>query len=345
MAGSESRGAHDVDAVVALARGGWVAQCVRAMVELGIADALDSPADPAELAARTSTRPEVLERLLRVLSDVGLTAADAEGRYHVTARGALLRRDDPSQLRDVALTPTWEANLAAWCRLASAVRTGTSTFEEANGATFWQALQRAPDQQNAFNGAMARRGAQQAETIRRACNLATVSTVVDVGGGKGAMLAALLTVEEHLRGVLADRPSVVAEAAETLRSAGVSERCEVHEADFFVEVPRGGDAYVLSNILHDWADEECLQILATVRDAMPAEGRLWILERVLDPFPQRSLREQADLHVLDLNMLVLFGGAERTREQYADLLTRAGFAAPRTHSPWSVLDVVEAVRA
>lgn len=345
MAGSESHGAHDVDAVVALARGGWVAQCVRAMAELGLADALEAPADAAELAARTSTRPEVLERLLRVLSEVGLTEADGGGRYRLTARGALLRRDDPSQLRNVALVPTWEANLAAWCRLASAVRTGTSTFEEANGATFWKLLERAPAQQTAFNATMARRGAQQAETIRRACDLSSVRTVVDVGGGNGAMLAALLGADEHLRGVLADRPDVVAEATETLRSAGVADRCDVREADFFVEVPTGGDAYVLSNILHDWGDEECLQILATVRDAMPAGARLWILERVLDPVPQRSVREQADLHVLDLNMLVLFGGAERTREQYTDLLTRAGFAAPQTHSPWSVLDVVEAVRA
>ena len=342
MAGSTDPTSDDVEAVAWLVRGGWVSHCVRAMAELGLADALSVAATVDELAAHTSTTPDALRRLLRSLADAGLVATDEAGRYRLTARGSVLRRDHPSAVRSLALMQTWGPNTVAWSQLSAAVSTGAGTFEAANGTPLWETLSRHPDQQVVFNAAMARRAGTQARTIRDACDLAGIRTVVDVGGGKGGLLAQLLVDEPGLRGVLADRGDVVAEAAETLAQAGVADRCEIRAADFFVEVPSGGDAYVLSNILHDWPDEDCLRILETVRAAMAPGARLWVLERVLDPDPPRPASAQAELHLLDLNMLVLFGARERTRAEYAALLMRAGFATPVVHSPSPDFDVVEA---
>ena len=342
MVASTDPSADDVQAVAWLVRGGWVSQCVRAMAELGLADALAEPATVDHLATHTSTTPDALRRLLRALTDAGLLAADGDGRYRLTSRGDVLRRDHPSGLRSMALMQTWGPNLLAWTRLSSAVATDAATFEAANGAPMWETLSRYPEELAVFNAAMARRAGLQARTVRAACDLAGIRTVVDVGGGKGGLLAVLLQEEPGLRGVLADRAEVVAEAAEILERAGVADRCEVRAADFFVEVPSGGDAYVLSNILHDWPDEECRRILATVRAAMTPGDRLWVLERVLDPDPPRPAAGQADLHLLDLHMLVLFGARERTRSEYAALLAGAGFTTPVVHSPSPDFDVVEA---
>lgn len=341
MTGSSGSPGDDAQAVAWLVRGGWVAHCVRAMAELNLADVLAEPASVDALAAQTSTAPDALLRLLRALTDAGLLVVDEAGRYALTSRGEVLRRDHPSGLHSMALMVTWGPNAVAWSRLSDAVTNGEGTFEPTYGAPMWQALSSHPEQQVVFNAAMARRAGMQARTIREVCDLTGVRTVVDVGGGKGGLLAALLQDEPGLRGVLADRADVVAEARETFERAGVADRCDARAADFFVEVPSGGDAYVLSNILHDWTDEECLWILATVREALPPQGRLWVLERVLDPEPPRPADAQADLHLLDLNMLVLFGARERTRSEYAAMLTGAGFAPPVVHSPTPDLDVLE----
>ena len=342
MAGSTGDVTDDVQAVAWLVRGGWVSQCVRAMAELGLADLLATPATVDELATSTSTARDPLRRLLRALADAGLVEDDGSDRYRLSSRGEVLRRDHPSGVRSLAVMQTWGPNTLAWSRLSAAVATGAGTFEAENGAPLWETMSRHPDQQVAFNAAMARRAVMQARTIRDACDLDGVRTVVDVGGGTGGLLARLLQDEPGLRGVLADRADVVAEAGAVLARAGVADRCEVRTADFFVEVPSGGDAYVLSNILHDWPDADCRRILATVRAAMPTGARLWVLERVLDPDPPRPADLQAELHLLDLNMLVLFGARERTRSGYADLLLAAGFGTPVVHSPTPDLDVVEA---
>jgi len=332
----------DVSAVTRLVQGGWVAMCLRAMLDLRLPDLMDEPASAEELAARTSTEPVHLVRLLRVLADVGLVARDETDRYHLTDRARLLRSDHPGDLRSLALTQTWPLNIAAWGRLADAVRSGDGTFEQVHGTSMWEALSRNPVHEAVFNAAMARRGALQAATLAGACDLSGVEKVVDVGGGSGALVEALLGAEPRLRGVVADRTDVAAEAERRMAAAGLGGRCEVVPADFFSAVPEGGDAYVLSNILHDWSDEDCRRILRVVHAAMRPGARLWVLERVLDPTPPRPPAAQADLDLLDLNMLVMFGARERTEGEYAALLTRSGFDRPVVHTT-PVLDVVEAV--
>jgi len=334
----------DLWAVTRLVRGAWVTLCLRAAVELGLPDAMDAPYDVATLADRVGADPDALLRLVRAISDADLMVQDDAGRWSLSARGAFLRSDHPSGLASALRTVTWVPKLLTWERMADAVRTGRGMFEEVNGAPLWEALSREPEAEAVFNASMARRATGQAESIVAACDLSDVELVVDIGGGNGALLEALLTREPRLRGLVADRPDVAAEAVQRMATAGLADRCDTAAADFFKSVPEGGDAYVLSSILHDWGDEDCLRILRVVHDAMAPGARLWILEKVLDPDPPRPAREQAELHLVDLHMLVLFAGRERTSDQYAVLLAAAGFDSPVVHVPEAPWTIIESTR-
>src|ERR671910_601302 len=181
--------------------------------------------------------------------------------------------------------------------------------------------------------------------LRAVRDLSSIGTVVDVGGGQGRLLAGLLEATPGLSGVLFDRPEVVAGAEAVLRAAGVADRCAVVGGDFFASVPPGGDAYVLAQIVHDWPDAEALAILSACHRAMAPGARLWVIEQVLPPEDGPNPSERAGLTLLDLNMLVLFGGGQqRTGEEYRQLLGAAGFdevaVVPAEGTPWSVVEAV-----
>ena len=181
---------------------------------------------------------------------------------------------------------------------------------------------------------MARRGANQVAAILGTQDLSSVELVVDVGGGRGAMLAGLLTASPGMRGIVADRADVAAEAQTYLDDAGLGDRAQGEAADFFTSVPGGGDVYVVANVLHDWADDEAVRILRTIRAAMGATARLWIVEHVLDS-PDRDFEQLRDLHLVDLHMLVMFGARERTSAEYDALLLsqRLRSRRPRHDAP------------
>jgi DNA-binding HxlR family transcriptional regulator len=332
-----------IDAVVGMIRGHWVSLCVRAAAELGVMDALVEPLSVDHLARACACDPQALARLLRALDDLGLVTQNAAKLYAVTSLGETLRSGHPSALRDLALMQTVLPNLVSWHSLAEAVRRGDGVFEDLNGRTPWEYLTANPEQQAIFDAAMARRGVHQAAAIRSGCDMAAVSTLVDVGGGKGGMVTTLLADEPHVSAIVADRPDVAAAAEEVFATAGISERARAVASDFFESVPAGGDAYVLSNILHDWADAEAVAILRTVRRAMTPGARLWILEQVLDA-PGRTVVQRRDLHLVDLHMLVLFGAGERTKDEYDRLLQEAGFSAGTLLAADSAWNVIEARR-
>ncbi len=322
-----------------MVRGVWVSLCVRATCELGVVDALDEPRSLAELAARTSSDPASLARLLRVLVDLGLVVATDDGRYTVTSRGKVLRVDHPSGARSLALMQTVAPNLKAWQHLGDAIRSGDAAYERLHGLTLWSWLAAHPEEEAIFNASMARRADLQVAALRAAHDFSGTSVVVDVGGGQGAMLAGLLTQEPSLRGIVADRPEVAAAATAQLVEAGLGGRARGEPADFFDSVPTGGDVYVVSNVLHDWHDPDAVSILRTVRTAMRADARLLIVENVLDA-PGRTPSQQRDVHLVDLHMLVMFGARERTKQEYDDLLVAAGFMrsglAPSPNT-WNVM--------
>jgi tRNA A58 N-methylase Trm61 len=328
----------DVDEVIWMVRGAWVTLCMRATCELGLVDALDEPRSLAQLAAQTGCDEGTLGRLLRVLVDLRLLA-QAEHQFVATPRGRVLGTGHPSAVRDLVLMQTVAPNLTAWSHLADAVRDGESVYVKLHGHSSWEWLAAHPAQQAVFNASMARRAAFQAQSILAAVDLSAARLLIDVGGGDGALVAALLAVTPQLHAIIADQPDVAASATQSLAAAGLGDRAHGQATDFFTAVPPGGDIYVLSNVVHDWDDEAAITILRNVRAAMTPASQLLVVENVLNA-TGRSPAQQRDVHLVDLHMLVMFGGRERSRSEYGALLVRAGFEPPTlTASPntWNVL--------
>jgi hypothetical protein len=327
------------ETVMWMVRGAWVTMAIRAACALGVFDLLDQPLTAPALARAAGSDPRATTRLLMALSDLGLLQRSQDDSYANTATGATLRVDDPSGVRNLALMQSWLPNVASWSRLEDAVRTGQGVYEIVNGMPSWEHLSQNPDVEAQFNRAMARRAAGQIDAILAGIDLSGVGTVVDVGGGRGAMLAGLLEACPGLTGVVADRPEVAHESETAFAEAGLGGRAHGVAADFFVSVPAGGDLYLLSNVLHDWDDAECVAILTTIHAAMSPGSRLVIVEKLLDA--PRSFEDTRDLHFVDLHMLVMFGARERTKEEYDALLVEAGFPAgsvPGTATSWNVVE-------
>ena len=329
----------EVETVVGMLGGGRVEMILRAGCRLGLFEELGEPRSVTAVAGVVGADPSTLERFLRVLVDLGLCERRGD-EYVVTARGATLVADHPSRLRDLVLLRTDLPTIASWHALEDAVRTGDGVYERINGATHWEHMSRDSGAERAFNDAMARRGPAQVATLLESIDLDGVTSLVDVGGGRGAMLAGLLHALPGLTGVVAERPAVAEEATAFLTSAGLGDRGRGVGSDFFSAVPAGGDVYTMAHVLHDWTDHDCVRILQTVRHAMAADARLLVIERVLGA-PERPSDLERDLHFADLNMLVLFGARERTQAEYDVLFAAAAFTPSRMRGSgdWNVLEV------
>jgi hypothetical protein len=326
--------------VLELVRGAWATLAMRGASVLGVFDELGEPASIGELADRTASDPATLARLVRVLVDLGLVDEVADESYRNTALGATLREDHPSRLRDLLLMQATLPNLGAWGAIDDAVRTGSSVFERVNGRSYWEFLAGDPAAQTRFNASMARRGAAQVEALLAATDLSDASTLVDVGGGRGAMVARLLAAVPGLRARVADQPAMADEADAFFAAQGLGDRAEGAACDFFASVPEGADVYTIANVLHDWSDADSVAILSTVRRAIPAHARLLVVEHVLD-VPWRAAEQRRDVHLVDLHMLVMFGARERTQAEYDELLVAAGFTPSEladTGTDWNVLE-------
>ncbi len=327
------------EAMVRMVIGSWISQAIRTMAVLGLADHLAAgPRTADELAGESGAHAPSLDRLLRALSALGLCVRDDEGRVRLTPLGECLRSDAPNSLKPYVLMIAAPWLQRTWEKLPDAVRTGEPTFTQVHGVGFWDYLAAHPEEGALFDAAMSGGAEVRAEALLAACDLSGVGTIVDVGGGQGRLLAAVLAAVPRLRGILADRPEVVAGGEEVLRMAGVAGRCAVVGSDFFTSVPPGGDAYVLAQIIHDWPEQEALTILSTCHQAMAPGARLWLIEQVIQPGD-----DSVELTLLDLNMLMLFGAQERTAEEYQKLLEAAGFGEIRvlpTDTGWSVVEAV-----
>lgn len=299
---------------------------VAAAMRLGLPDRLAAGERTSlDLAAETAADASSLDRLLRALSSVGLTDEVEPGRYRLTPVGSLLRTTSP--MYAVARVSTDETIVEGWRDLDHSVRSGRPVFDRDHGTDFFTHLARDPELSALFNAAMGEGTEDTAAALAKHYDFARFRTVVDVGGGNGTLLAAILAAEPALRGIVYDSREGVAEAPETLGAAGVADRCAVRVGDFFETVPGGGDVYLLKNVLHDWDDERAARILANCRRAMPANGRVLLVESVL---PARvDPAGPPDAYLMDINMLVNFGGRERTETEFGALLTAAGFAPGR----------------
>lgn len=300
------------------------------------------PRTGAALAEAVGADPALLTRVLRGLTLEGVLAEEDGGRFALTPLGAGLRDGVPGSLRGPIIA-RGELYYQAAAGMLQAVHAGGTAFEHVHGERFFDHLSRHPAREAAFQGSMTARAEREAGDVVEVYDFAGLGLLVDVGGGHGILLGTILRAAPGLRGILVDRPDVVEQARRRLDADGVADRAECVAGDFFDAVPAGADAYLLSRVIHDWGDGDARRILATCRAAIPAGGRLLLVEALL---PERA-RDQPEAVRMDLHMLVLLGARERTEAQYARLLGGAGFALRRTvptRSP-AGLSVLEAVPA
>lgn len=318
--------------------GYWVSQALYVAAKLGVADLLAAGPRPVEeLAAATQTDAPSLRRVLRALASVGVFTEARPGTFALTPLAALLRTGTPDSMRALAIMYA-EEQYRAWGDLLHSVQTGETAFERRFGTSYFAYLAQHPEADRVFNEAMTGWTTQLVGAVVDAYDFSPFKTIADVGGSYGTLLAAMLRSNPAARGILFDQPHVVAAAGEQLVVAGVAERCTTVGGDFFVEVPAGGDAYVLAQILHDWDDERSVAILRQCRRAMPAHGKLLVIELVLPPGEEPFFGKWLDLH-----MLVLLGARERTATEYDALFRAAGFALARVVPTAAGPSVVEAV--
>lgn len=324
-------------ALMELLSAGWLTQAIHAAAVLGIADELvDGPCDGAELARRVGADEDALRRLLRLLVGHGIFTQRRDGRYALTAPARALCRDSPGSLRDAALFFGSARHREHWTHVVDAVRTGDPVGQQLDGAPFFEYVRTDREFGEVFNRAMTSIGSLTTEALFAAYDFGRFSTVVDVGGGQGAMLAEILSRAPGTRGVLVDLPDVVEGVAARFAAAGLDGQIEVVPGSFFESVPAGGDAYLLKHIVHDWPDERAEQILRAVRSGMGPAARLLIVEIVL---PQNARPHPGNY--TDLEMLINSGGRERTADDYRDLLARTGFELTHiaeTVSPESIIE-------
>ena len=298
-----------------------IARALAIVAELGIADRLAAgPRTAQELARLTAVAADPLHRVLRLLAARGFFHEDAGSAFALTPAGEQLRADHPESLRD-RLSLAWQDLLwDAYRVLPEALRTGETAFDLAHGRPLFEHLAQDPALATAFGRAMARVSAREEELIAGHFEFGRYARVVDVGGGRGGLLDAVLGAHPQVRGVLFDRPEVLAEPAD-LPVARHGARCELFAGDFFEQVPAGGDLYVLKRILHDWDDQSAVRLLGVIRRCAGAGARLLVLEAVIRPGNEPDPAKDQDV-----NLMVLTPGRERTESEYAHLLAAAGFA-------------------
>ncbi|MBP2471522.1 hypothetical protein JOF53_000394 [Crossiella equi] len=303
--------------------------------ELGLADHVaDGPRTTEELARATGTHEPTLYRLLRLLAGVGVFTETAPRTFGTTPLANALRTDLSGSLRPFVLH-TLGTQYQAWGELGHTVRTGQEAFSKAMGMPVWQYHAEHPEVNSLLNQVMSRESEAMTEELLTGHDFGPYRTVADIGGGQGALLTGILARHPDSRGILFDQPHVVSH--ELLDKAGVAERAEVVGGDFFASVPGGADLYVLKWIIHDWPDDKATEILANVRAAMAPGATLALVEYVIPPG-----NEPAHSKTLDLVMLVLNEGRERTREQFEALLGAAGFRLDRVTAMPSGVSLLEA---
>ena len=325
----------------AMVRGLSVSQMIGVACRIGLADALgkgDVVPIP-KLAQSVSAHPGAMRRLCRTLSAFGIFRVTKEGHLQHNSKSLLLRRDSVPSLHWAARFWTMPSIWATAGALDHTIRTGGQAFDRANGITFFEHFRRNPGDGDIFDKYMAvgYPGRPQ-EAIADSIALDGGETVVDVGGGTGALLIDLLERHGDLRTILYEQPGQIAAATAALTKASLADRCDMVAGDFLEWVPEGGDAYILSWILHDWPDDDAARILQCCRRAMKPGARLILVERLLSEDPHEC--NAYDL-LVDLHMMMFFRGMERTAAEFNALMERAGFKPIREVARKSQFSILE----
>lgn len=322
--------ARNRDALMNLTVGYMASRAVHVAAYLGIADLLeDGPRTGRDLAAETGSHHASLIQLLRALVSVGVLAEPEAELFALTELGEPLRSGSEHSIRNLAMffgsAPVWRS----WEELPQTVRTGDAAFDRIYGTSAFAHFAEHPEMGLLFNAAMAEGAANTARGLCLAHDFSAYDVIIDVGGGNGTLMAALLQQAADARGVLFDTAAGLAGARETLEATGTADRCEITPGDFFASVPPGGDAYVLKSVIHDWDDEDVGRILGNCRAAMRGGSTLLLVERVMpDSVQARPAGDVLSVRAF-LHMLVLHGGRERTAAEFERLLDVSGFQLVR----------------
>ena len=317
-------------------------QCLFVAAKLGIADLLaEGPRPVDELAAATQSNAEALYRVLRLLASLEVFVELEPRRFGLTPLAELLQADAPCSFRDYAIVHGSEWYNRAWSHLLYSVETNQPAFDRACGLGLFDYMEQNPAAATDFNNSMTALSRFEAAGVCAAYDFSGCETVVDVGGGHGRLLTAILAAYPNLRGILFEQPAVAAAAGPELASSDAGARCGVVGGDFFTGVPSGGDCYLLKHIIHDWDDERSAVILRHCRQAMNAGGKVLVVEGVMPPGNAPSNSKLWDVVMLALTV----GGRERTEEEYAALFNKAGLALSRVVPTPAVVSIVEGTAA
>jgi hypothetical protein len=320
--------------------GAWVARSISAAATLRIADHVgESARGIDEIAAASGTHPASLYRLMRALSSVGVFAEEGPRRFRHTPLSALLRTGAPGSLRACADSIFGRCHYRSWGQLEHSLRTGDIAFDHAHGMGVWDFFAKTPDEQQSFDAAMSEFTVLFNPPVVKGYDFSKFKTLVDVGGGHGALLAAIARSNPKLRGTVYDQPHVVPGARRRFEQEGLSDRLGAEGGNFFESVPPGADAYLMKLIIHDWDEPRATQILLNIHRAAKPGARLLVVDSVVPEGPGPDFSKFGDV-----NMLVMTGGKERTAAEFRELLDAAGFELLKVHPTEGPLSIVEGVR-
>ncbi|MBS1600708.1 MAG: methyltransferase [Bacteroidetes bacterium] len=323
-----------------LITGFWTSCCIYAAAKLNIADHLkDGSKNAGQLAEATHSHAPSLYRVLRALSSVGVFKENEDRQFELTPLGNTLQTDVPGSMKAMAIAQLGD-HFNAWGNLVYSVKTGNISFDNIEGMSVWKYYEMHPDEGVNFMKAMSGLTGAVIMNVLPAYDFSGFKTIVDVGGGNGTLLMAILDRAPEAHGIVFDEEYVVAETKKLIAQKNFSNRCESAAGSFFDFIPGNADAYVMKMVLHDWNDEQCLQILKNCNKAMKPGSKLLVLDSVIpegnEPHPGKFM---------DINMLAMTGGRERTEKEFSSLFTKAGLKLSRvipTHSP--LFSIVEAIK-
>jgi hypothetical protein len=328
-----------INAMFRMITGYQITQMIYAAVKLGIADLLaDGAKTSAELAQATQTNASALYRLLRALASVGIFAEDEQARFGLTPLAQLLRTGVPGSLRASALWHGDPVNGQIWNDLTYSVTTGESAISHILGVSHWDYMTRHPDLNMLFNTMFTGYTVMEIAAVVSAYDFSHINTLVDVGGGQGGLMAAILKANPDMQGTVFDQSHVISGTMAVLDAAGVAARCKLVVGDFFASLPIGADAYLFKYILHDWDDDSCVAILTTCHRAMKPDAKVIVVDYMIptgnDPHPGK---------ILDIAMLVRFTGHERTETEFRTLFDKAGLKLTNIIPTDADMSIIEAI--
>ncbi|MEA2239434.1 MAG: hypothetical protein QOC81_4158 [Thermoanaerobaculia bacterium] len=327
--------------VMQMLTGMWVAQIMSAVAQLGVADHIAAGTRSADhLAEECGAKAGTLLRLLRAAATLGFVVETAPAEFALTPIGETLRTGTPGSLRDFVIAETAPGHWLPWGRLAEAVRRGGSMAAETLGTDPWDYYAQNVEEGRSFARAMSNLSTIASQDVARVYDPGDVKRIVDVGGSEGVLLRGILGKAPNARGVLFDRADVIEGAKRAVAASDMADRIDLVSGDFFGEIPGGAEIYLLKSILHDWPDDKCEEIVKSVHRAAPEDSRIVLVEMLLPDTPQPS-----PVTLMDMNMLVMLGGRERTSGEYTAMLDRCGYKVERVIPTGGMFGVVEARRA